>query len=143
VTNIARTIPHVLASFRRTCRHCRASTSDVRDPIVGFTCCDDAARDQLAWRTDELARLRAQAKQEQDRVDELDAEARLATGYKVDEAVAKADRARRALTRRLREHYTPLADELKGEISRVTEYLERREAERRGGDRRASDRREE
>lgn len=112
-------LPTALRGFRRTCRRCGASTTDLRDTRVGFSCCSAAAGDQLAYRTEELERLRAQAKVEQDRVDELEAAARVASGYKVDEAQAAAERARRAFARRLKEHYEPLADELKAEVAKA------------------------
>lgn len=125
MTDAAQILPSALRAFRRTCRRCGASTTDLRDDRVGFACCEDAARDQLSWRSEELERLRREAKAEQARVDELELEARSASGYKVDEAVAKADRARRGFERRLREHYEPLADELKAEIARATAAIER------------------
>lgn len=124
MTSVARTMPRVLAGLRRTCKHCRASTTELTDRAVGFSCCRGALEDQLRYRTDELERLRADAKREQDRVAELEAEARIASGYKVDEAVARADRARRSLERRLRDHYGPLADELKADAARARELLE-------------------
>jgi len=119
VTDVAQTLPRVLAGFRRTCRRCGASTTDLRDPRVGFTCCSAAAGDQVAWRAEELERLRAQARIEQEKVEALEAEARAASGYKVDEANTRAERARRGFARRLKEHYEPLADELKAEITKA------------------------
>lgn len=131
-------LPAALRGFRRTCRRCGASTTDLRDPRVGFSCCEAAAREQIAWRQAELERLRAQAKVEQTRVDELEAAARVASGYKLDEAQAAAERARRGFARRLKDHYEPLADELKEEIRRASEHVERREHDRREHERRGS-----
>lgn len=125
MTSAGRLIPAALARLRRTCIRCGAETTDLRDARVGFSCCESAARAQLAWRTDELERLRRDAKAEQARVDELELEARNASGYKADEAIARADRARRGLERRLREHYQPLADELKADIARAEAAVER------------------
>lgn len=139
--DLRETLPRALAGFRRKCRHCGAATSDLRDDRVGFTCCADAELAQIAWRTDELTALRRQAKLEQANVEELEAAAREASGYKVDEAKARAERSRRGFEKRIREHYEPLANELKAEIRRYVEAGERRTGERRDGDRRDHERR--
>lgn len=128
MTDLRETLPRALASFRRTCRRCGAATSDLRDARVGFACCTDAARDQIAWRTEELERLRAQAKAEKAKVDEIEAEAQTASGYKIDEAKARAERARRGFARRLAEHYEPLASELKAEIAKAKAVVDRADA---------------
>jgi hypothetical protein len=125
----AATLPLVLRGLRRSCRHCGAATTDLLgDSSVGFSCCDRALEDQIRYRSEELERLRADAKREQDRVTELDAEAQTAAGYKVDEARARADRARAAFAARLRDHYEPIADDLKADIARAQALLDRRSA---------------
>ena len=110
----------------RRCRHCGASSPDPFDLRIGIVCCDAALVDQIAWRTEELERLRSDAHSKLAAVSAAEAEAQTAPAYKRDEALESAARARRAFDARLRDHYRPIADELKAEIERY-EALRRSE----------------
>lgn len=103
-----------LPRIPRTCRHCGASTPDsLTDHRVGATCCEDAVRDQRAWREQDLDRLRADARRMLDA-----AEARAATV-----GPDAAARIREGAQARIRGELKARADELKAELQRCDDLL--------------------
>lgn len=108
-------IGSLMLRMPRTCRHCGASTPDsLTNHRVGFTCCADAVRDQITYRTEDLQRLREQARQMV-----ADADTRAATL-----SPEAADRVRDGARARVQRYYAPQADELKADIDRHTRLLE-------------------
>lgn len=104
----------LLLRVPRRCRHCGASTPDsLTDTRVGFTCCEEAVRQQITYRTEDLQRLRDQARRMVE-----DADKRAATL-----SPEAADRVRDGARARVQRYYAPQADELKADIERYGQLL--------------------
>lgn len=107
-------VSSLLLRVPRKCRHCGAYTADsLADTRVGFTCCEAAVRQQIAYRTEDLQRLRDQARRMVE-----DADARAATL-----SPDAADRVRDGARARVQRYYAPQADELKADIERYEQLL--------------------
>jgi Skp family chaperone for outer membrane proteins len=85
----------------------------------GSECCDGAIERLITLHKLELARHRNDAKNMQTAIEEQRQRAEQSYGSASAEARMRADRMQRGYERRTRDHWQPLADELKAEIARL------------------------